>query len=143
METPAIDTQGEAKAAPRLLLAGDDPDMRVFLATRLAVSGFAVEEAHGADAAIERISRGRPADVALLDFSYLCLEGLQVLRCLKEEAPWERVPVVALAEDEKELALLAKRAASVDACLVKPVSLAELEGTLARLAASRVGKEGT
>jgi two-component system KDP operon response regulator KdpE len=111
---------------PTVLVVDDEVQIRRLLRVTLEANGYRVlEAATGNDGIVEAAQR-RP-DVVVLDLGLPDLDGLMVLKRLRE---WSRVPVLILtvreADDEKVAAL----DAGADDYVTKPFSTPEL---LARL----------
>ncbi len=67
-----------------MLIADDDPAIRLVLRDRLEAAGFAVEEAPDSQSALEALRSGR-FDVALIDIIMPGVGGLEVLSTAKSE----------------------------------------------------------
>ncbi len=111
---------------PAILVIDDEVQIRRLLRVTLEANGYRVwEAATGSDGIVQTAQR-RP-DVVVLDLGLPDLDGLTVLKRLRE---WSRVPVLILtvreADDEKVAAL----DAGADDYVTKPFSTVEL---LARL----------
>ncbi|SAI70099.1 virulence sensor protein [Bordetella ansorpii] len=128
---PPIDGQGR-----RIWVAEDTPEIRDFLVEELASLGFEVESSDDGLAMLARIALpdAQAPDLILTDHDMAGADGMAVLAAAKQR--WGNVPVVVVsatphvAEDDAEAGVLA-----YDASLLKPVNLAELRNTLARLLA--------
>jgi two-component system KDP operon response regulator KdpE len=111
---------------PSALIIDDEPQMRRLLDTILRADGYRVSEAATGEEGLVAAAQKQP-DVVLLDLGLPELNGLEVLRRLRE---WSRVPVLILsvrdAEDQKVAAL----DGGADDYVTKPFASAEL---LARL----------
>ncbi|MHB0875778.1 MAG: response regulator [Anaerolineae bacterium] len=111
---------------PVVLVVDDELQVRRFLRTSLGASGYAVHESTTGQEALAQAALLRP-DVVILDLGLPDMDGLEVLRRLRE---WTQVPVIVLSvrsSDEDKIALLD---AGADDYLTKPFSTGEL---LARL----------
>lgn len=112
--------------SPMILVIDDELPMRRLLRVTLEAHGYAVHEATTARDGLAQAAQLRP-DVILLDWGLPDMDGLQVLKRLRE---WTHTPVVALsaryAEDDK----IAMLDAGADDYLTKPCGSGEL---LARL----------
>jgi signal transduction histidine kinase len=96
------------KVRGRLLVVDNHPADRELLARACERLGFAVAEAGSGAAALERIEQ-QDFDLVLLDVTMPDLDGLQVLRRIRERHTAEALPVVmvtAKAESEDVLAAL-------------------------------------
>jgi two-component system KDP operon response regulator KdpE len=111
---------------PTVLVIDDEVQIRRLLRVTLEANGYRVLEAATASDGIVETAQRRP-DVVVLDLGLPDLDGLTVLKRLRE---WSRVPVLILtvreADDEKVAAL----DAGADDYVTKPFSTGEL---LARL----------
>src|SRR5262245_22189180 len=117
------------KTAPVALVIDDEPQIRRLLRVTLEANGYRVFDAANGQDGVAQAAQRRP-DVVLLDLGLPDLEGVEVLRRLRE---WCKVPVVVLsvrdAEDDKVAAL----DAGADDYVTKPFNSGEL---LARLRAA-------
>ena len=96
-----------------LLVVDDDADLAQALATKLVREGWGVTVASSADEAVRAFERHRP-DLVLLDLGLPDMDGLELCRRLKREAP------------ETLVLVLTGRETGADDYVVKPVSLALL-----------------
>ena len=77
----------------RLLIVDDIKENRAILMRRLARQGFNVTEADGGTAALDLIAR-EPFDVVLLDIMMPDLNGIDVLRRVRETHSPAHLPVI-------------------------------------------------
>ena len=130
-----------AASARRVLVIEDEPGIRSFAVRALRAAGFTVDQAAGGREGL-RIARTELPDVVLLHLRLPDDQGEEVLRCLRRLQPDQAVVVWAATADRAAerrcLALGAHR------CLRKPVSLAELVGSLSGPVrpAARPGRPG-
>ncbi|MFN2317906.1 MAG: sigma-54-dependent transcriptional regulator [Gemmatimonadales bacterium] len=122
----------------RLLLVEDDPAVRRSLAETLEAEGVEVHRASSAEEALTRLAEVAP-DVVLTDVRMPGMDGLSLLRTLRERAPDVDV-VVMTAFDEMPTIVEAMRDGAFE-FMVKPLRLADLRGTLARLVEDRRTRE--
>ncbi|HEX8915052.1 MAG TPA: response regulator [Humisphaera sp.] len=80
---------------PLVLVVDDEPNIRLMLRTALESAGFVVDEAADGRQAIESIDRDVP-DLMVLDLSMPVLDGMGVLRQLRDRPADRRPPVVVL-----------------------------------------------
>jgi two-component system KDP operon response regulator KdpE len=108
------------------LVIDDEVQMRRLLRITLEANGYKViEAANGQDGLVEAATR-RP-DVVILDLGLPDLDGVSVLKRLRE---WSRVPVVVLSVRESDEDKIAALDSGADDYVTKPFSTPEL---LARL----------
>ncbi len=116
-------------AAPRVLLADDNADMREYVA-RLLAGRFAVEAVADGETALAR-ALAEPPDLVLSDVMMPGLGGRELTAALRADPRTREVPVVLLSARAGEEARVEGLAAGADDYLAKPFSAREL---LARVA---------
>lgn len=121
---------------PVVVVIEDEAQIRRFLRAALAGQGYRVFEADtGEDGLIEAASR--QPDVVIVDLGLPDIDGLQVIRRLRE---WSTVPVIVLSARGQEPDKVAALDAGADDYLSKPFGVGEL---LARMrVALRHGARG-
>jgi DNA-binding response OmpR family regulator len=92
---------------PRILVVDDDRSTRRLIELQLRASGYAVATAGDGEAALDRIRRGR-FDLVLLDVWMPGMDGLEVLKRLRDEPSQPKV-VVMTSDDTSETLLRAVR----------------------------------
>ena len=116
-------------AAPVALVIDDEPQIRRLLRVTLEANGYRVFDALTGQDGVAQAAQRRP-DVVLLDLGLPDLEGVDVLKRLRE---WSRVPVVILSVRDREDDKVAALDAGADDYVTKPFNSSEL---LARLRAA-------
>ncbi len=112
----------EARGDPCVVIVEDEPQIRRFLRAALAGQSFRVHEAGtGADGLVEVASR--QPDVVVLDLGLPDLDGLDVIRKIRE---WSAVPVIVLSARGQETDKVAALDAGADDYLSKPFGVGEL-----------------
>lgn len=116
----------------KILIADDQAHSRELLRIVLQSEGYDVVEASdGAEAVIK--ARQQPPDLILLDLQMPVLNGFEVVRILRSNLPFVRIPVVALTASamhgDREKALQA----GFTGYIAKPVRVAVLRTEVARL----------
>jgi two-component system, OmpR family, KDP operon response regulator KdpE len=111
---------------PVVVLIEDEPQIRRFLRATLTGQGYRLfEVATGADALVE-VAQRQP-DVVILDLGLPDMDGLEVIRRLRE---WSAVPIIVLSARGQERDKVGALDAGADDYVSKPFSAGEL---LARL----------
>ena len=110
-----------------ILVADDNDDTRSLFAHVLKARGYRVAEASDGEKAIEVILRENPG-LVLLDLELPRLNGLSVLRRLRNELQKIEVPVVVITGYEQHFETAV--AAGCDDYLLKPVDFERLETLL-------------
>jgi two-component system, OmpR family, KDP operon response regulator KdpE len=116
------------KTAPIALVIDDEPQIQRLLRVTLEANGYRVFDAATGSDGIAQAAQRRP-DAVLLDLGLPDLEGMEVLKRLRE---WSRVPVIILSVRDREDDKVAALDAGADDYVTKPFNSAEL---LARLRA--------
>ena len=113
-------------AAPRVLVADDEDDIRalVTLAVRRAGCTVLTEVPDGTQALTA--ARTDPPDLAVLDVSMPGATGLEVCAALRSDPATAAVPVLLLSAGASPEDIARGLAAGADAYLAKPFSLAAL-----------------
>jgi two-component system, OmpR family, KDP operon response regulator KdpE len=111
---------------PLALVIDDELQIRRLLRVCLEANGYRVQEAATGKEGINEAAQ-RPPDVVLLDLGLPDMEGVAVLKRLRE---WSRVPVVVLSVRDREEDKIAALDNGADDYVTKPFSSGEL---LARL----------
>jgi PAS domain S-box-containing protein len=120
------------RAPRRVLVVDDNIDAARALGLLLERMGHDVQVAHDGLAALEA-ARGNRPEIVLLDISMPGVDGLGVVRRLRQDPRFQKVPFVAVtgrgSEDDRRLS----REAGFDEHLVKPVALESLQRVFATL----------
>jgi len=127
---PPLDPRFLRTAGARILLADDNADMRGYVRDLLS-QAYAVEAVADGEAALAAARRQRP-DLILADIMMPRLEGLGLLKVVRDEAALREIPVILLSARAGEEARLEGLDAGADDYLVKPFAAREL---LARVGA--------
>jgi two-component system KDP operon response regulator KdpE len=107
---------------PVVVLIEDESQIRRFLRATLTGQGYRLfEVATGADALVE-VAQRQP-DVVILDLGLPDLDGLEVIRRLRE---WSAVPIIVLSARGQERDKVAALDAGADDYVSKPFSASEL-----------------
>ena len=117
-------------AAPlRILVIDDEPPIRKLLRTGLGTQGYDILDAPNAKAALALLAE-KP-DLVILDLGLPDMQGLDLLRLIRERD--ERVPIVVLSSREDEKAKVEALDLGADDYVTKPFGMDEL---LARIRAA-------
>ena len=117
-------------AAPlRILVIDDEPPIRKLLRTGLGTQGYDILDAPNAKAALALLAE-KP-DLVILDLGLPDMQGLDLLRLIRERD--ERVPIVILSSREDEKAKVQALDLGADDYVTKPFGMEEL---LARIRAA-------
>jgi len=117
------------ESRPRILIVDDDEDMRVLLSAWLERSGHPVSMVNDGEAALEWL-KSDMADVVFLDLSMGGMNGLDVLKCIRESG-FSVAVVLTTASGSEDVAISALRIGADD-YLRKPFNLYDLQAVLDR-----------
>jgi DNA-binding NtrC family response regulator len=120
-----------------LLIVDDDPRVRTSLASALAASDLKVSAVEDGDAALASLA-AVPADVVLSDVKMPGMNGLELLKLIRQRAPDVDV-VLMTAYDDLPTVAEAMREGAAD-FLVKPLDLHQLRAVLDRVFEDRVAR---
>ncbi len=121
------------KAGLRVLVADDDPQLRLMLKHVLVRAGFRVAEAEDGDAALSLLAH-ETCDVALIDLMMPNKEGLETILDIRQR--FADIKIVAMSGGARLHAddpLMLAQQCGADAVIAKPFLPAELTALLARL----------
>jgi PAS domain S-box-containing protein len=110
---------------PRVLLVEDNADMRSYLQRLLSEQGYSVEGVGDGQAALEVIQTFKP-DLVLSDVMLPKLDGIGLLRAIRENSSTASIPVILLSARAGEEFRIQGLGAGADDYLIKPFSAREL-----------------
>jgi CheY-like chemotaxis protein len=126
------------RAAPLILVADDDQNLRRILCLFLKNAHYEIVEASNGREALNMTRSQRP-DCVLLDIMMPLIDGFSVCRQLKEDPETKRIPVViCTAKNKKEDLIEAIRAGAED-YIIKPFTKETVLTKIQRVLASRPG----
>ncbi len=111
---------------PRILVVDDQPNIRRVLRVELSAQNYIVFEAATGQEAISIASAQRP-DVVILDLGLPDIDGVEVVRSLRE---WKPVPIIILSVKGSDDDKIAALDAGADDYITKPFSIRELNARL-------------
>jgi len=121
------------KKAKRVLVVDDEVQVRALISEALTGAGYEVEQAENGLEALKSLQHGH-FDLATLDIRMPCVDGMAVLRAVRERLPQFPVIVITgLASDEE---IKAAKELGVFSCIRKPFEVAELIAEVRKALAS-------
>ncbi len=106
-----------------LLVVDDDPSIRRLLRTSLGAQGYRIWEAATGQAALDLLA-SETVELVLLDLGLPDLDGLDVIRSLRDSGG--KLPIVVLSSRDDERGKVAALDLGADDYVTKPFSMAEL-----------------
>lgn len=114
----------KSDAAPlKVLVVDDEPPIRRFLRTSLAVNGYDVIEAENAAKGLDAMRRNAP-DLLVLDLGLPDIDGLEVIRRLREGG--NATPIIVLSSRDDEAGKVEALDLGADDYVTKPFGVDEL-----------------
>jgi DNA-binding response OmpR family regulator len=104
----------------KLMVVEDDANIAELLEFMLTRAGHTVTLVADGEAAFERITKGEPPDLVVLDSMLPYREGPELLGILREQAAWQHVPVVMLTAKSLDRDVAAAFDAGATEYIVKP-----------------------
>jgi len=126
----------ETALKPVVLVVDDEVQIRRLLRIALEANGYRMIEAAGGQDGLTQAATRRP-DVVLLDLGLPDLDGVTVIKRLRE---WSHVPVVVLSVRERDEDKIAALDQGADDYLTKPFELQELFARLRALIRRAAGR---
>jgi DNA-binding response OmpR family regulator len=121
-----------------VLVAEDDEDILLLVATRLKRDGFEVLTARSGSEALDLVREQRP-DLAVLDIGMPPPDGLEVVRRIRGDASLVATRLLLLTAKAQESDVRRGLEAGADAYVVKPFSPADLSDRVRELLAQPGG----
>ena len=112
-------SKGQPDRATQILVADDHEDTRVILRHYFEAMGFEVREACDGEETLAELNESLP-DAVVLDIQMPKVDGIAVLRAVREDGALQRVPILALSAHALSDEVRQIREAGADAYLSKP-----------------------
>lgn len=125
--------------AATILTVDDEPQIRKLLRTSLASQGFEVIEAATGDGALAEVQRSSP-DLVILDLGLPDIDGLDVIRMLRENG--NGVPILVLSSRSDEKGKVDALDLGADDYVTKPFGTAELFARIRAALRHRLQQQG-
>jgi CheY-like chemotaxis protein len=124
-----IATHQESPSEPVILIADDEPSLRLLVSATIASDAYRLVEAADGDEAWELIQEHHPT-VALLDIQMPGRTGLELTHAIKGDPTLADIRVILLTAQAQQRDVEAGTAAGADRYLTKPFSPLELLAAL-------------
>jgi two-component system, OmpR family, KDP operon response regulator KdpE len=126
---PTASTSAPETPGPAVVLVEDEPQIRRFLRASLVSQGYRLFEAATGQEGLTEAATRQP-DLVILDLGLPDIDGLEVIRQLRE---WSAVPIIVLSARGQERDKISALDAGADDYVSKPFGVGEL---LARMRAA-------
>lgn len=96
---------GEPEKKYKIIIVDDDDFLVDMYATKFGLSGASVDACKSGKSLLEKLQAGEVADLILLDIVMPDINGVELLKKIREEKLAEKIPVVMLTNqnDEKDV----------------------------------------
>jgi CheY-like chemotaxis protein len=122
-EEPAMREKTDRR--PRVLLVEDAPFLRYAFGRLLRLHGYDVIEANDGQEALDCVRTHRP-DLVVTDVMMPVMDGVELIRQLRDDPVTAALPVVAITADATSLTEKRARDAGADDVIAKPIDLPSL-----------------
>ena len=125
----------EPRGHRTILLAEDDPDIRLMMKTLLGMKGYRVVEAGDGQEAVEA-ARQEPPDIILVDLQLPRLNGFAVTRFIRQDDRLRHTPIVVVSAHDPAKHRSLALAAGCNGYVQKPIDFDMLDALINKLLAS-------
>ena len=125
-------TKPEAGTERRILIADDDADSRIVVASVISILGHAPVVVHGGGEALEECERQLP-DLAIIDYMMPSVNGIEMCHRLKTIPGGELVPLLMLTARDSMQDKISALEEGIDDYLTKPFNYQELRARVTAL----------
>jgi two-component system chemotaxis response regulator CheY len=122
----------------RVWIVDDDEEMNRAIGLMLKMLNCEVLAFQGVRAAVQTLLSGKSPDLLLLDINMPEVSGLDMLEFLRRRKEWKSLPVIMLSSEAAESLIDKTIEMGADSYLMKPVTIQELERTMADVMQKRV-----
>jgi two-component system, chemotaxis family, chemotaxis protein CheY len=124
---------GKTLKMARLILTVDDsPSMRLMMHLTLTGEGYEVKQASDGVEALE-FARNNNADLVLTDINMPRMDGLELIRELRQLPAYKTVPMLVITTESAQERKVQGKEAGATGWLVKPFNNQQLLSTIARV----------
>ena len=121
----------------RILVVEDDKQISNFICFTLKNEGFSCVDAHTGQEAMNKLA-SEPVDLILLDMGLPDIDGMEVIRNVRE---WSEMPIIVVSARDQDREKVNALDSGADDYLTKPFSAAELMARI-RVAIRHLHKQG-
>jgi DNA-binding response OmpR family regulator len=125
-------TKPEVGTERRILIADDDADSRIVVASVISILGHAPVVVHGGGEALEECERQLP-DLAIIDYMMPSVNGIEMCHRLKTIPGGELVPILMLTARDSMQDKISALEEGIDDYLTKPFNYQELRARVTAL----------
>jgi putative two-component system response regulator len=119
----------DSPQSPSLLVVEDDQELLNALQESLESAGYTVKTATDGKSALGMLQNS-PPDLILSDTSLPIMDGLQLLKAVRDEKRWGNIPFILLGVDHSDNNSMRSEIQGLDGYIKKPVAIQELLATI-------------
>ena len=119
-------------------IVDDDAEMNRAIGLMLKMLDCEVLSFQGVRPAVQTLLTGKSPDLLLLDINMPEVSGLDMLEFIRRRKEWKALPVIMLSSEAAETLIDKTIEMGADSYLMKPVTIEELEKTMANVIQKRV-----
>jgi DNA-binding response OmpR family regulator len=119
-------------------IVDDDEEMNHAIGLMLKMLDCEVLAFQSVRAAVQTLLTGKSPDLLLLDINMPEVSGLDMLEFIRRRKEWKALPVIMLSSETAESLIDKTIEMGADSYLMKPVTIEELEKTMANVIQKRV-----
>ncbi len=117
----------------KIMVVDDEMYLANMIRMRLEANDYEVEIAKDGKEALEKIRKGKPPDLVILDLMMPKLDGYQVCRMMKFDVKYKHIPIIMLTARTQEKDKSMGLEVGADAYLTKPFDPQQLLEKVAEL----------
>lgn len=129
-QRPLVKTQ---EILPKIIIADDEDEIRMLLASTLVHHGFQVVEASNGEEAVQKVLANPDVRLIISDLKMPKLNGLQMVKAIRRMQLAEEAKLIVLTAYSQPALIAEGKKLAIDAWLVKPVRQDALVDTVRRL----------
>ena len=119
-------------------IVDDDEEMNHAIGLMLKMLNCEVSAFQSVRPAVQTLLTGKSPDLLLLDINMPEVSGLDMLEFIRRRKEWKALPVIMLSSEAAESLIDKTIEMGADSYLMKPVTIEELEKTMANVIQKRV-----
>ena len=112
-------------------IVDDDAEIARAIGLMLKMLNCEVTSFHSARAAAQTLLTGKSPELLILDIHMPDVSGLDMLEFLRRRPEWKELPIIMLSSENADSTVDTAMQLGADAYVMKPVTLEELEKTMA------------
>jgi len=113
-----------------IMLVDDSTTILLSVSSVLTKSGYSVEKASSAEAALQKLGSGIKIDLLLTDLNMPGMNGIELIKEVRKLPAYKFVPILFLTTESQQAKKQEAKAAGASGWIVKPATADELLNTI-------------